>query len=239
MANELMFNWQDSLLPVGLLQPPGSRDVEEPSYTPVRDLRTRRNARSITGQVNSIFAKVSHVFESLGEMRHAVICDADWHIQRLETQPQRLQLADGRTYTPDAKIWHRSSARPIFREIKPYKWLKDDPELDGKIQLISNASDEMGCDFEIISDAWYNKQPRLQNSNWIRRATKLAPRTHVYRIAELLTEFEALPASEIDHKSGLGRDGRFAAYALAGLRFCRVDLNEPFDDETVFFRAQV
>lgn len=232
MANELTIDWQGS---EPLVCDPCQFQADDGvSYVPVRDLRTRRNARSITGQLNSIYAPVSHVFESLGEMRHATICDADWRVVTLQTQPQRLVLADGRTYTPDAKVWIRDVERPIFREVKPDRWLRDDPELDGKLLLIADACARLGCDFEIVSDRWYDCEPRLKNAQWIRRAARHAPTEHLEHVAKLLFAVRALPAEEIGRQSGLGAEGIFAAYALAGLRFCCVDLNEPANDDTLF-----
>ncbi|MBJ7438034.1 MAG: hypothetical protein JHD35_03275 [Sphingopyxis sp.] len=234
MASELTIEWQEhEITSIAATKIHDAEITTDPSYTPVRDLRTRRNARSITGQLNSIHADISHVYESLGEMRHAIICDADWNVLRLETQPQRISLADGRTYTPDAKVWLRGSARPIFRELKPIRWLRDDPDLKGKLHLISESCAMLGCDFEILSDVWYNRQPRLMNSNWIRRAAKHAPDAHLRHVAELLSSRGALPADEIARQSGLGGDGVFAAYALVGLRFCLVDLDRRFDSDTV------
>jgi hypothetical protein len=211
--------------------------VDDFRYNPVRDLRKRRNARSITGQLTSIHTNVIHVFESLGEMRHAIICDADWHVLRLETQPQRLRLADGRTYTPDAKVWMRGSSRPILRELKPVKWLTKNPDLNGKLDLIASACEAEGCDFEIVSDVWCNREPRLHNALWIRRATKHAPEAHLRHIAAMLLQHGTLIASEISSRGGLGSHGVLAAYALAGLRFCRVDIDQPFDAATVFIVA--
>lgn len=232
MANELTIDWQEPQ--VSDCGPHLLQAFEDASYTPVRDLRTRRNARSITGQLDSIYVQVCHVFESLGEMRHATICDADWNVVKFQTQPERINLADGRTYTPDAKVWIRGSARPIFREVKPDKWLRKDPELDGKLLLIADACARLGCDFEIISDSWYNCEPRLQNAQWIRRAARHAPTQHLEHVARLLHAVHILPADEVARQSGLGADGVFAAYALAGLRFCHIDLNQPACGDTLF-----
>ena len=232
-SDTLTFNWLEGSNPQPDLWSKYGLGTDDEAYKPVRDLRRRRNARSTTGEINSIRGSTAHVFESTGEMRHTVILDADWRVERYQNQPKQLMLADGRSYTPDCKVWMRFGP-PIYREIKPFKFLRDDPALDGKVQLIADAAAAEGCKFQIISSAWYDAFPRLRNAYWLRRAARRADQFNVELVAELLARQGPLPASEIARRSGIGEAGRFAAYGLAAIQRCRLSLDEVFDDDTMF-----
>ena len=203
------------------------------TYRPVRDPRTRRNARSVTGALNSVRDGHAHVFESLGEMRHAAILDVHPEVVRFATQPERIVLSDGRTYTPDAKVWFADGIR-AYREVKPRARLQRDPSLAGKVSLIAAACAVKSAIFQIVTDDWYNACPRLPNAHWLRRAVKRSTTEHVKAVAELLEKTRGLPLSEIGPESGLGNAGRLAACALAGLRRCVIDLQQPIGDDTFF-----
>ncbi|WP_168134728.1 TnsA endonuclease N-terminal domain-containing protein [Sphingomonas corticis] len=193
-------------------------------YDPVRDPRTRRNARSITGELVSIRDSVCHVFESLGEMRTAIILDVDFDVVAYRTQPERMRLDDGGTYTPDVQIRWRDG-RVTYREVKPDGKLAEKPDLDGRVDPIRRACAERGADFEIVTDRWYGDPVRLRNANLLRHAFRRSRVDDVAVVVDLLGRRGTLPLSEISRESGLGPAGHYAALALAAARRCRVDLD--------------
>lgn len=201
-------------------------------YDPVRDPRTRRNARSITGELISVRDSVCHVFESLGEMRTAIILDVSHDVAGFRTQPERMHLDDGGTYTPDVQIWWRDG-RVTYREVKPDEKLIEKPDLDGRVDPIRRACAERSADFEIVTDRWYSDPVRLRNANLLRHAFRRSRADDLAAVADLLSRRGALPLSEVPRESGLGPAGHYAALALAAARRCHVDLGMAIGFDTM------
>lgn len=191
----------------------------------------RRNARSVTGNLNSVRDGFPHVFESRPEALHLAILDSDCTVEWFRSQPETIQLPGGRSYTPDALIRFRSG-RYLYREVKPLWRLEEDPTFDGRRDDIAAACALRGADFEVATEEFWRDPIRCRNASLIRHACRRTTRWECDLVREHLSR-GSQSLIEIERETGLDTRGRFAALALGLKGIAKVPADRLITLETV------
>lgn len=200
-----------------------------------RAMTTRRNARSITGQFNSIRPTddLHRAFQSWPEFLHLAILDVHSNVEFFSTQPETFELAGNRAYTPDALIVFRRDRRPVFREVKPRRLLEiDTNKFWERVPAIVEQCEARGADFEIVTEGYWLDPVRWSISSHLRHAVRRAKRWEMDAVLALL-EDGAASIAEIMRHPVLGAEGKFAALALCSLGLAELRRDKTIDYSTV------
>jgi hypothetical protein len=122
---------------------------------PVRKVVTGRHTRSCAGDFPSKKNGVLVPFESLLEGDLVVLMEKDRRIARYWAQPETFRWRDDagrrRQYTPDFLVLKVDGTR-VYREVKPKKRRKRDPDLGGRLPRIKQECAVRGAQFEFWTE---------------------------------------------------------------------------------------
>lgn len=198
-----------------------------------RRLLTRRNSTSITGQFNSVREDgVLRAFQSGPEFLHLGILDVHPNVAEFITQPEPFELPGGRAYTADALVRFRRDRRPVYREVKRLADLQRDPDLEDRLLAIVAACDDRDADFEIVVEGYWLDPVRWSITSHLRHAVRRAPLLH-RDVVSMALQDGALSIAELERRTALGHDAKFAALSLCGRGQADLQRDRPISPETI------
>ncbi|WP_061937685.1 TnsA endonuclease N-terminal domain-containing protein [Aureimonas sp. AU22] len=123
---------------------------------PARRIQFHGRRRSCAGIAPTRKGVGKVPFESLLELDLVDLMTDDGDVVSLRAQPETFRWTDGltgerRSYTPDFLV-ARSDGTSVYREVKPSKVLRADPEFGGRRARIELECRARGADFEVWTE---------------------------------------------------------------------------------------
>ncbi len=204
---------------------------------PLRTIVTGTKPRR-TGVYQSVKTRQAQAYESLMELAHMKLCEADYEVRYWLAQPHRLEMFVNKetlTYFPDAMTMDESGRCEVI-EVKRDKVRDVNEYYRAKISLAKIYYEILGFDFRIVDRSDLLREPRYANSvEIVRHSHTSFSEAELFSVIDWMVAQRGRPVSfgQLAKLLGGGIIGKKKLCAMLVRRKLRIDLDAPLSDDAL------